>query len=328
MNLRLFICVVLLTTCSAFAQGSGQWDPCHLAHPRTDVTLKIALKGGQSVYREGEIIPLDLSFTSSAIAFLPLDSNSSAFCLSPQGNEPLQDYYLGLRPAASAAPGNLLGAEHNVEGTSYVVQVELNEWRSIPPGRYFLRVVNHAVAAASNEIKFQVITASQEWQSSQLASALAILDANRNPPTEAQHEQTAHAVRVLRFLGTEASTRELARRFWSHDQDRSRLFGTARPSFSFYQYERKQNYWDFKAGLMASPYRAIAIQELTATMNDPQHPPTRAMAETLALLEIQSNPKYPRFLAYDQIPKEEWEKQEREKSAAYVDLVAKLLRRE
>jgi hypothetical protein len=192
-----------------------------------------------------------------------------------------------------------------------------------------LRVVNHGVAVASNEVRFQVLPASPEWQAEQLARALAVLDANHKKPAEAElDEQTKHAVRVLRFLGSEGATRELARRFWSYDQQRSNTPRVAYPSYGFYAYERSQSYWDFKAGLIGSPHRAVAIEELTAAIDDPQHPATRAMVETLALLEIQSNPEYPRFLLpYDGSHSDEWEKQQRAKAAAYNDLVAKLLTR-
>jgi hypothetical protein len=155
-----------------------------------------------------------------------------------------------------------------------------------------------------------------------------VLDANHKNPTPTEIEQTEHAVRVLRFLGSAASTRELARRFWSHDQQGSRTPGVTYPSLGFYRYDRSRSYWDFKAGLIGSPYRAVAIQELTAAIDDPRHPATRAMAETLALLEIQSNPEYPRFLLrYNESDRDEWERQRQAKAVAYNDLVAKLLKR-
>jgi hypothetical protein len=304
MKLQWLACMVLVLVCNLpaqTAQAQEKWDPCSLAHARTDVALTLTLKGGQSVYHEGETIPLELAFTSSAIAFLPKSGGAGSFCLSPEGHDPLQDYFFGFIPGASAAPSNF-GPYQTLSAVPYVVREELNEWKSMPPGSYSLRVVNHAVAVASNDVRFQVLPASPEWQAEQLARALVVLDANHKQPTQAEIEQTEHAVRVLRFLGSEASTRELARRFWSHDQQRSPTSGVAYPSYGFYRYERSQSYWDFKAGLIGSPYRAVAIQELTAAINDPLHPATRAMVETLALLEIQSNPAYPKVSALRREP--------------------------
>ncbi|MGC2791280.1 MAG: hypothetical protein WA899_04620, partial [Candidatus Sulfotelmatobacter sp.] len=132
----------------------------------------------------------------------------------------------------------------------------------------------------------------------QLASALAVLDADHTKDTPSDIERTKQALRVLRFLGSETSTRELARRFWVYDQKRQvRPISAEYPiNPFFYGYERTRDYWDIKAGSIASPYRAVAIEELTAAIHDRRHPATRAMVETLALLEIQSKSEYPRFI--------------------------------
>jgi len=219
----------------------------------------------------------------------------------------------------------------------------LNDSKAVPPGNYSLRL------GISNEVKFQVLPATPEWQAEQLASALAVLDADHTKDTPSEIERTNQAVRVLRFLGSEASTRELARRFWFYDRQRQVHPISAEYPINpfFYGYERSQDYWDIKAGLIASPYRAVAIEELTAAVHDPQHPATRAMVETLALLEIHSKPEYPRFIPiwqYGQVELQsptpdcpflflpcashpsKLEKQRQAKGAAFNDLVAELLK--
>jgi hypothetical protein len=88
-------------------------------------------------------------------------------------------------------------------------------------------------------------------------------------------------------LGSEAATRELAQRFWSgNDQP----FG-----------------WDMKFGLFGSPYRAAAIAVMNTALRDPQHPVTQEFVETLATLEMQSDPRY-RLPKYDEKNKEDWMK--------------------
>jgi len=73
-----------------------------------------------------------------------------------------------------------------LDQTPYLVNLELNEWHSLPPGNYTLRVVSHriGVAAAANEpgsgmksvpmtsntVQFQVIAARPEWQAEQLVT--------------------------------------------------------------------------------------------------------------------------------------------------------------
>ena len=132
----------------------------------------------------------------------------------------------------------------------------------------------------------------------------------------------------MRFLGSEAATRELARRFWSHDRPAGspHIPGVGYPVSEFYQSQLGRSYWDFKAGLIASPHRAVAIEELISAIDDPQHPATRTMVETLALLEIQSKPEY-RLPPRNSIGREQWLKQREAKVAAYNKIVETLGKR-
>jgi hypothetical protein len=294
-----FYSSVTLLACCLFADSSRaqqKTDPCErpVTSPATG-TVTLTLKGGRSVYHEGEIIPLELTFSYSLVQYRPRTGRNLrafAFCLTPEGRDPLQDdEESGLWGSAGGSFGS---GPYDVfdPGVTYVDDMELNEWKSVPPGNYSLRM------GISNEVKFQVLPATPEWQAEQLASAMAVLDADHAKDTPSDMERTKQAVRVLRFLGSEASTRELARRFWFYDRQRQVHPISAEYPINpfFYGYERSQDYWDIKAGLIASPYRAVAIEELTAAIHDPQHPATRAMVETLALLEIQSKTEYPRFI--------------------------------
>jgi hypothetical protein len=339
---------VVLACCSSVqsAEAQKRTDPCGLpiTSPATG-TAKLTLKSGQSVYHEGEIVPLELTFTYRLVQYRPKTGRNLrhfSFCLTPGARDPLQDdEESGLWGSA----GGSFNSAYDVfdPGVTYVDDMVLNESKSVPPGNYTLRL------GISNEVKFQVFPATPEWQSEQLASALAVLNADHTKDTPSDIERTNQAVRVLRFLGSEASTRELARRFWFYDRQRQVHPVVAEYPINsfFYGYERSQDYWDIKAGLIASPYRAVAIRELTAAIHDPQHPVTRAMVETLALLEIQSKPEYPRFIPmrqYGQVELQsptpdcpflflpcashpsEFEKQRKAKGAAYNDLVAELLK--
>lgn len=175
---------------------------------------------------------------------------------------------------------------------------------------------------------FQVVAATPQWQSEQLTLALSVLDAKRDKLTQAQSDKIQHAERVLRFLGSEASTRKLARRFWFYDRPPgpSRTPGVGYPESEFYQSVLDHGFWNFKAGLIGSPFRKVAIEELNAMIDDHQHSATRAMVETLALLEIQSKAEY-RLLPYDSSRKEEWEKQHQAKVAAYNEIVDTIWKR-
>jgi hypothetical protein len=343
-----FLAVALACSSSVqSAQAQKRADPCErpVTSPASG-TAKLTLKGGQSLYNEGEIIPLELTFTVRLVQYSPKTGPNLrrfSFCLMPGGRDPLQDDEDSGLWGSGAGPGGSGPYDVFDPGVTYVDNMVLNESKSVPPGIYSLRM------GISNEVKFQVLPASPEWQAEQLASALAVLDADHTKDKPSDIERTNQAVRVLRFLGSEASTRELARRFWSYDRQRQVHPISAEYPINpfFYGYERSQDYWDIKAGLIASPYRAVAIEELTAAIHDPQHPATRAMVETLALLEIQSKPEYPRFIPmrqYGQIELQpptpecpflflpcashpsKFEKQRQAKGAAYNALVAELLK--
>lgn len=154
----------------------------------------------------------------------------------------------------------------------------------------------------SNSVTFQVVAATPEWQAGQLAQILAMLDAKqiKTPLKPPGFEQVNSAIRALRFLGSEAATRDLVRQLWLTDS------------------------WECQAGQIGSAHRAIAIEELRAAIQDSQHPATARMVRTLAVLEVQSNPKF-KLQPYDSTTKEEWRKQQQAKEAAYNELVDKLL---
>ena len=319
----------------------------------TDIDLRLTLEDGKSVYSEGEIIPLKLAFTSTAKEKYASSTRTydrsgrldlETFCITPDsGRDPLQDYYRsGIFEYFMG--GGLSSMDHPLRREPYVINEELNEWRSLPPGSYTLRVASDRVTQTrstgatgpgsgpvlvlSNAVTFQVIAASPQWQSEQLTLALSVLDAKRDKLTRARFDQIQHAERVLRFLGSEDSTRELARRFWSYDRPAgpSHTPGVGYPASGSYQSLLERNPWNFKAGLIGSPFRELAMEELNAMIDDHQHPATRAMVETLALLEIQSKTEY-RFLPYNSSQKEKWEKQHQAKAAAYDKTVDALWKR-
>jgi hypothetical protein len=302
--------------------------------------MKVALKGSQSVYHEGEIIPLEIAFTSKTYENFIIDMRGYAhdlvvldyFCVDPAGSDPLEDYFESGVYTVWACCG--LGGLQPWHTAPPVLNAELNEWQALKPGNYKLRIVSYRVGSpgesglrgsipvVSNTVSFQVVTASPEWQAEQLAHASSVLDAKHDLLTSAEFEEIQHAMRVLRFLGSEAATRELARRFWFHDQPRQppQLEHPA-PYPDYDQFRLDTSLWDFKFGLIGSPHHEVAIQELASAINDPRHPATRQMVETLALLEIQSKPEYDRLMPYDGIQPDERGKRQRAKRAAYDQIV-------
>jgi hypothetical protein len=110
------------------------------------------------------------------------------------------------------------------------------------------------------------MNAEPEWQLEQLPAAERALD---SPDSD----DAKHAARVLRFLGSEEATRELARRFWSGNEQ---PFG-----------------WDLKFGLFGSRHRATAIEVTIAKMklgnaNDVDYQLLQRYASVRALPDVKA----------------------------------------
>jgi len=293
-----FALLALLTPCHA------QDDPCTpVVDQASDISLELSLKDGQTIFRQGEVIALTATYSSASEKPYSLDtrnydrsgrlSGTEVSCIvPPTEKDPLTDYFDG---GMGGIGGGLSGTWELRREGPFVVNMELNEWKSLSPGSYRLRIAGHRVSLPgensgnpearpiplqSNEVEFQVVEASPEWQAEQLAASVHALDS-----ADPSSEEAKHAAKILRFLGSEASTRELARRYWgSNDQP----FG-----------------WDFKFGLFGSPYRTQAIESMKAALQDGRHPVTQEFLNTLALLEVQSDPKS-QLPPYDEKNAEAW----------------------
>jgi len=323
--------------------GQPAADPCSTPIQQPgDLTLQLSLDNGQSTFHEGEIIALTAEYTASAekryFANTANDDRSGrlngmeVFCLDPStGTDPLDDYFNG----GMGFMGGGLFSEKDLGAEPYSVRLELNEWRTLPPGSYRLRIVSNRITAPaendanpiaaspipvqSNEVEFEVVEADSAWQASQLANAVRTLDSTgpeSTAPGSATQDSAAkasdearHAARVLRFLQSDAAARELAQRFWSgNDQP----FG-----------------WNLKFGLYGSPHRNTAIAAMKAALRDPEHPVTQEFIQTLAMLEIESDPaqKLPHYDPVRNGPGNEsgqqaWQKLVQAHAAAIDKLVA------
>lgn len=293
---------VLLALCSASGAG-GQAGGCTgTPSPPGDASLRLELNGGQTVFHRGEIIALTAEYAADSSKKYLVNTRSydrsgrlsgeEIFCLEPnRGSDPLEDYF---HSRLSFSMGGL-SSEQDPGRQPLAVDLELNEWMSLPPGSYHLSVIGNRLALGeegefttwhngviplrSNPVEFEVQTADPAWQAMQLANATRVLDS-----PDATDKDKKHAARVLRFLGSEASTRELARRYGSGQGGDD---------------------WEFKFGLYGSPYRQLAVQAMKAELSNPEHPVTRDYISTLVALELSSDPKL-RVPTYDPNHQEEW----------------------
>jgi hypothetical protein len=261
-------------------------DPCTsaIANP-ADVSMQLSLKDGQTVFHEGEVIALTVGFSSTAGNKYVLNMSTydrsgrldaETFCIEPAvARDPLDEYFhSGLWTLVG---GGLFGSQV-LSATPAFVDVDVNEWRALPPGHYRVRVTSDRVSGqpapgtfrpgapvpvVSNIVELDVVAASPDWQRAQFDAAIAAIDAGA---TDAAKRRGA---RTLRFLDSDASVRELARRYWAgNDQP----FG-----------------WEFMFGLIASTHRQTAVDALRTALVDPMHAVTTQFVQTLALLEIQAD---------------------------------------
>ncbi|PYU65936.1 MAG: hypothetical protein DMG56_01775 [Acidobacteria bacterium] len=233
--------------------------PPLFAQNESGVSLTIRFADGTSRFHVGEIIPIELSFKASIPGTYDMEMrnydrsgrlNIEAFHVTPPGRDPLERYY-----STGAFMGGGLGGARELSSDPQVMREDLNEWVAVDkPGHYSLYVTSGRVARRtaskaepielrSNDLEFDVVAADAAWQQQTLSSAIATL--NMGSSTEAEK---AAALRVLRFLDTPASVHELVFRLGTRG-DRSG--------------------WNEIAGLAASRYQKLVVQELEQQMSGP-----------------------------------------------------------
>jgi len=299
---RIVAVALLFIGTAAFASPQ---DPCSLSSTASDAKVIIAIPDGRTSFREGEIIPLVLSFTSTANKRYWADNRNydrsgrlgiEAYCVEPEAGDPLADYF-----RTGAFIGGGLGSTERLSEKPFTATAELNEWRQPGPGHHRLYVVSYRVwrppdpdeatpygrvslTLRSNTIEFDVIQSDPEWRDRQLQQATAAYQ-------NAAGDEQKKAARTLRFLNTKASAETLAKLFWGlNDQPAG---------------------WDLMFGLFGSPYRAEAIAAMQTETRSPDHPITLDFLHTLTKLQINADSSWdppPYDSAHPEIAQEWWTK--------------------
>ncbi len=287
---RSLVCIILLLV--AFIPVTRSATQVDSGLPSPEVSFTISSKTSPAVFHVGEIIPLDLSFTSSSPKSYQINMATSGrsgrgaqeqFVLQPEDGwgDPLKDYF-------SAFAGDIGGGLTTFKTLSevpIVISIELNEWvRFDSPGRYRLRVITHRVARinrrdptpfvndgqtfTSNELELTVIPTTKEWQDETLHRVLEIIDrfpANAQPGPSQPLDSLRTAIKTLRYLGTAEASQEMALRF----DDDSRAF-------------------DYGFGLVGSPDRDAGTKAMQQELVDPDHPISSHFLSILSVLSVPS----------------------------------------
>jgi len=285
---------------TAQKQASPKLCDANLQTPG-DISLRVSLKNGQTVFPEGEIIVLTTSYSAqtkkkysvwggSEVGFA-FFGNGEIYCLSPDIG--LNDNLLegSIWPGIAGGGSTSLGmGDPGIK--PLVSDLELNKprtfipsGRSLPAGKYSLRVISQRVTPAvkdifqrppkeripvsSNTVQFEV-RADPEWQAQQFEEEKKTLNSRSAAPW-----QKLEAIHKLRFLDTESSVRELVEHFDSLIDSPS-----------------QPGQWEILYALFGSRHRAAAVAEMRAVLQNRHRPITPDFAKLLAALEMQEDPRF------------------------------------
>lgn len=247
--------------------------------PDAPIVLTLRLADGRQQFRPGEIIPIELEFSSATPKRFTVDGGTydrsgrltiDEFTIDrlDEVSDPMLDYFGSI---GGAVGGGLRGI--GVLGEKpYTVRLELNEWfRFDRPGRYTLAVTSRrttdesvsppAVApVTSNTTSFEILPRDPAWEASALEAARRLLDATPSNP------DARTGCRMMRFLGSEAAVAEMVRRYGA-DADSGCDF-------------------EYMAGLFSAANRAAVVQAMEAGLRAADQPVTASYLRTLTTLSV------------------------------------------
>ncbi len=223
--------VLFLALCAASGQGQeNAFERRHgeaLAANREDVAVELKVRGGRTRFFQGEVIRLELWFSSTSPQRYELDGATydrrgrmsfEKFHVEPAGGavDPLRGYFASL----SGFMGGGLRGMSLLDEEPEVIELVLNEWlRFDRPGDYRLFVTTRRledltaeagdrkarrVEATTGMVELVILPAQPGWAQRALAQARGDLDSG-----EADRRETGCV--VLRHLGTEPAIAELVR---------------------------------------------------------------------------------------------------------------------
>jgi len=259
-----------------------------LAKNPDGVTFTIRIGSNQTRFQQGEIVSIELSFSSNMSNTYSLHDrrydrsgrmSTERFYADPAEGvcDPLSVLVFGFG-GLSSGPIILSEKPHRIP-------LEINEWlRFDTPGHFRLYVTSNRISrdnpdpnakirilkypVTSNIIEFDIIPAYPKWAKKTLRDALHILD-SKDPEIRSKKRE---ASRSLRFLNTKESARQMIRRFWGRECD----------------YETQ-----LSLGVIATPYPIDAIREMERRLAAPDQPVSSQYLQTLAWLHFRTIKREP-----------------------------------
>ena len=278
----------------------------------TEVTFTVRLVDEKSTFRQGEVIRIELAFSSSVPDKFVIDGATydrsgrlgMDVRIHPEDHvvDPLRDYFAhgGFMGGGSRSMPTL------TEEPYTIVRVVNEQLRFDKPGKYRMYVLSHRLQTegpaeggefktrqhpmASNMLKFEVVPAEAEWAPAVLEDALGEL-ASKNP------DAANAAAKRIRYLGTKAAVAEMVRRLGNH---------------------RDPHHWDFMFGLVGSPHRALVIEAMEKGLDDSETITSQTYLRILVLMKhfyLHPEPDVPYPGTEDKEKYEAWKAQSRKRDA-------------
>lgn len=283
MGRRRFVTSVILLFLAFLAQRStlGTTRPDDPARPQSGVpvTLTVRVAEGRRQFRPGEIIPIELEFSSAIPKRFVVNGATydrsgrltiDEFRLDPVDavTDPMLDYFA----SSGAYIGGGLAGSGVLGDQPFIVTLILNDrFRFDQPGTFQLsvrsqRVSDEAAATGtivpleSNTVSFEVVPRDAVWEATELEAARRILDARGS------RIDRRKGCRMMRFLGTDAAVDEMIHRYGANSG-----LGCD---------------FDYMAGLFGAPNRDLVVRQMENGLRAADQPVTASYLRTLAKLSV------------------------------------------
>lgn len=266
----------------------ARWQELRARQPNA-VSLEISAVKSQ--FYAGELIPLQLSFTSTQPKSFLADTRLQdrvgrmngveEFLVDPGA---LTDDPLRGLPGETGGMGGLSGGPCLLTENPFTFERVLNEWVHFrKPGQYRIAVLSRRVTRAdpaksvlylqthpggdrveivSNILTLDIVAASEAWVTQQIDDAVPVLDAPDDPSGRTRR-QRLRAGQRLRFLESPEAALALARHLGPGDDIDS---------------------WSLHMGVLGSPYRKQLVPLLDARLTAPDQPVWSRYLDTLSRL--------------------------------------------
>jgi hypothetical protein len=251
------------------------------AYAQNDIRLVIRTLDDKITFRIGEVIPIELDFTTSALGTYSLSIpewdrsgriDVDQFDIQPTlgWSDPLAVHF---RLLISRLGGGPVGFEE-LSTTPAKIDIALNEWvRFDQPGQHTVAVRSGRVSrlhsasndsrieVQSNQLVLTIVPATEAWQQQTLEDAIKLLNSTRPTGTSFPDERRKRAITALRYLGTESAAKALARYTYVGDLEHAAFMG-----------------------LITLEARSAALSSMKVLLEDPDWPVTPQFLGTMAEL--------------------------------------------